>query len=247
MQAVSCVSLAGLPKMFLLVILTVGCGEVSDGSVQSSGESGETQTPGSVDDVDSDEYPVETVVIPAPVEEPEPVDAAAVYAGHCSGCHGTAGEGTEQAYQIQQPRLGYATWVVRNGRPGDPFDVAMPAYSDALLDDFTLSAVLAWLGEQPKPTTGEGLYVTYCGNCHGATGTGGIVREGIRFDARDEPEEVRFMVRGGSGSDRYNTRGSYMPAFDADELSDDELWLIIDFLRGGDGSSQPEWDVDEVE
>ena len=241
MQAVQRVCRAGLLGAFLVAISVAGCGEASTGSAPASSEAEGAQSSDSDEASSSDDHSFETALDPAPVQEPDPIDAPAVYGAYCSGCHGAQGEGTAQAYQIQQPVVGYATWVVRHGRPGTPFEVAMPAFGESMMSVGTLDAILAWLREQPRPTDGEGLYLTYCGNCHGPTGRGGIVREGITYDAEDEPDEVLRMVRGGSGGDRYQTRGSFMPAFDEQALTNDEVWLIVDFLRGGDGSSLPEW------
>lgn len=235
MQALQRLWVAGLLGAFLLPGAFVGCGEVSSDSGAESVEDIDTESSDFEDETGSGEQTEDT-------DSPE-----VVYAAYCAGCHGADGEGTDQGYQLHQPVTGYATWVVRNGRPGTPFSMAMPAFNEDLIDGATLNSILDWLKGQPKPTDGESLYLTYCGNCHGPTGRGGVVREGLTHDAQDEPEEMLAMVRRGSGADRYEARGSYMPSWSQTELTDHEVWLIVDFLRGGDGTAAPPWGEGEHE
>lgn len=155
----------------------------------------------------------------------------------CAGCHGTNGEGSDLGPQIQSPVVPYATWVVRNGREGIGYPEAMPQYTADVLSDATLTEMLDTLAAAPKPTTDEGIYARYCGNCHGATGRGGPTRQGIL----GELGELAENVRRGRSRGRYGSRRSYMPAWSSAELTSADLSAIRRFLlsvggrSGGDG------------
>lgn len=153
----------------------------------------------------------------------------AAYTTTCAPCHGPQGEGTALGYELQHPVEDYATWVVRNGRPaGGELAGVMAAYDADAFSDADLEATWAWLQAMPRAEDGEGLYLDFCGNCHGADGNGGAVREGARSTA----QSIMRHVRGGEGGSNFSARERYMPAFSADALSDAELALIIDFLGG---------------
>lgn len=57
--------------------------------------------------------------------EPGPVafegSSVEVFLAVCAACHGSTGEGTERGYELRHPARGYATFVVRTGRPGVGF------------------------------------------------------------------------------------------------------------------------------
>lgn len=155
------------------------------------------------------------------------------YAARCAGCHGPTGAGTDFAPQIRSPHEGYAAWVIRNGRRtagslGYPAD--MPAFGDSI-DEAELEEILSFLQEQPMPEDGEGLYLRFCGNCHGPDGRGGVVGESAREEAEDR-EDFFEIVREGEGGTSYGDRDDFMPARGRSELTDDELEKIRRFLLG---------------
>jgi mono/diheme cytochrome c family protein len=162
---------------------------------------------------------------------PPPPTGREVFALVCASCHGDDGEGTANGPQIESPVVGYATWVVRNGRARTRYPNPMVAYPEAAVSADQLTEILTWLRSFPKPQTGEGLYTRFCGNCHGPQGRGGRT-EGIGGNLGDIRERVR---RGHGGS---NYASEYMPAWGPDELSDNDLALIAQYLstfgRGGD-------------
>jgi hypothetical protein len=93
----------------------------------------------------------------------------------CAACHGPNGEGTALGYEIRHPVRPYATWVVRHGRTGGEFPgSAMLAYAPSSLTDAQLGTIFDYLDSLPQPTTGEGLYLDYCRNCHGTDARGGV-------------------------------------------------------------------------
>jgi mono/diheme cytochrome c family protein len=138
------------------------------------------------------------------------------------------GEGTVLGYELRHPLRPFSTWVVRNGRSGGEFpsSVMLP-YSADLLSDADLGAIFDYLASFPQPTTGEGLYLDYCANCHGADARGGMAGADISDKGFNDASE---KVRRGEGGVDYGNRAAYMPAFGGEVLSDDELRAITDYL-----------------
>lgn len=148
----------------------------------------------------------------------------------CAGCHGAQGEGSELGYELRHPDREFATWVVRNGRPGDEFENStMIAYDESVLSDEDLEKIWDYLDSFDQPTTGEELYLDYCGNCHGADGSGGIVAVDITDKLLADTVE---SVRVGKGGTDYDARAFYMPALDETTLSEDEVQAMIDYWGG---------------
>ena len=163
------------------------------------------------------------------------------YERSCLGCHGAVGEGTAFGYQIQEPVLDYATWVVRNGRTGNAeFVGPMPAFDEGDLSVAELNEILEFLRTQARPETGELLYKRFCGNCHGEMGSGGVVRQSITRDARRDPDGLLNTVRRGEGGNDYADRRNFMPSWSALEISDSEVWKIAQYL-GAEGEMPSNW------
>lgn len=155
----------------------------------------------------------------------------------CSTCHGANGEGVPPiGPEIRHVPAAYGTWVVRHGRPLPSAMVAFPQTSAdptvAAITDAELTSVLAWLDSLPKPTTGQGLYKDFCGNCHGPVNpTGGAVPVSIK----GKPiSDIVQKVRMGNGTDQ-SMRTMYMPPEDTTALTDAELQLIEQFLGATPG------------
>lgn len=147
------------------------------------------------------------------------------YQEKCASCHGANGEGNSKGYIVQQPVIGYSTFVIRNGRPGAGFADPMPKYTTTDLSDKQLTEMLTWLKSIPKPTTGKGLFNVYCANCHGADGRGGVSGEAVRG------KNYLAIVRFGHGGTNYSNRRSYMPAWSASEITDAEVALMQAYGR----------------
>lgn len=163
-------------------------------------------------------------------EQAGPMTGVEVFATTCAGCHGAAGEGHDRGPQLRFPVVGYATHVTRSGRDGRGFADPMPGYDHEEVDDEQLGQMWGWLHSGGKPTDGAGLWKTYCGNCHGPDGRGGPVDESVRGEDLGDWIEV---TREGEGGRRYGSRGDYMPAWSSREISDDEIRLMYDYIRGG--------------
>jgi mono/diheme cytochrome c family protein len=146
---------------------------------------------------------------------------------HCLMCHGEQGVGIVLGPEIQHPVRDFSTWVVRNGLPGVGYLKPMEAIPPAMLSDADLNLIFDYLDKPPQPTTAEGLYKDYCGNCHGADGKGGPTTRDITGDAVDPIEEV---VRQGTHLGMYEERNEYMPAYPTTRVSDAELQLISDYV-----------------
>jgi ubiquinol-cytochrome c reductase cytochrome c subunit len=159
-----------------------------------------------------------------------------LFADNCAQCHGSGGDGTVDAPQIRNPVHAYATYWIRNGR--DPsqmgFADTMPSFTETDLPDLT--PIFAWLDRTPRPTDGQGLFLRFCGNCHGADATGGRVGEDI---AGEESDDVAEKVREGHGGTSYAERTKYMPAWSTSDLTETEVTAIAAYLAtlpgGGDG------------
>jgi mono/diheme cytochrome c family protein len=180
---------------------------------------------------------------------PEETDGAKLFAENCGNCHGADGAGTlEDGPQIQSPVRGFATYVVRTGRGKEMgFKQEMEPFSTADLSDRQLTSILDFLSAVPHPTTGQGLYLRFCGNCHGANAQGGRVGESV---AREESDEIDEKVREGHGGTNYASREKYMPAWSSAELTTTEVQLITEYLGGlppgpGDDDDDDDDDTDE--
>lgn len=154
------------------------------------------------------------------------VDGLEYYSRDCARCHGASGEGTTRGYQIRNPVTAFATYVTRNGKPGGPYFNAMPAYTTAKLSDAQLTQMLNWLRSMPKPTDGAGLYTRFCTNCHGDNARGGRAGKNLK----NTLSRTLTFVRSGVGGSNYGARG-YMPAWKAAELSDQDVSLMVDYIR----------------
>jgi mono/diheme cytochrome c family protein len=159
-------------------------------------------------------------------------DPTQVYAAVCASCHGPRGEGVSgKGPEIQHPVRDFSTWVVRNGRSGNPGfpGQTMAAYTTAALSDATLTAIFDWLSTPalPKPTTGAALYKDFCANCHSATGTGGTAGH----NAKGQPlSKALQMVRSGHSLTQFSSRTGYMSKWSTTELTDAEVGLIVTYL-----------------
>jgi len=152
---------------------------------------------------------------PVPAEPLDlPSDGPGLYVALCATCHGEAGAGTEIAPEIQHPPADYFRWVVRNGLEG-AYDSPMLAFAESSLDADRLSAILTYLRELPQPSTDQGLYDDYCGNCHGEDARGGVTHKTIA--GKNEFLEV---LRQGKGGSDFAARARYMPSWQAGELED---------------------------
>lgn len=219
-------------SLVAVLAASLGCGDDSGGSggESSTGDVGSTSGDGSTSMAESTGAADSSGgAEESSTGEPAPLDGQAAYAAMCAPCHGAEGEGVaEFGYELRHPTREHATWVIRNGRPGDEFEnSAMAPYSTDALSDAQLTEIYDWLDSFDQPTDGEGLYLDYCRNCHGVDGQGGVVGEGV---VGKPASEIMQVVRSGENTADPGNRTAYMPAFGTDRISDAELQLIIDYI-----------------
>jgi len=164
-----------------------------------------------------------------------PTPAPAVWtSATCATCHGSVGQGVNLlAPEVRHLPATYAQYVVRHGRLFNGMQTGMVAYPTTSADplvpaisDADLTTVITWLDQQPRPTTGQGLFLDFCGNCHGRDGAGGIQPVKVTGETI---ATVNQKVRVGEGMDP-SMRNAFMPAEAASALSDAELALIEQFI-----------------
>lgn len=222
---------------WLLLTAVVACGG-DDGTEEAMTAADTGSMPGSTTDEVASESGDTSEADSSDSGDAEPPDGAQLFAQFCAPCHGNEAQGTDLAYEIQHPPVEYATWVIRNGRPGVEFpDAMMAAWAEATLSDAEVTAILEYLDEFPQPTTGEALYLDYCGNCHGADAQGGVVGVSPLEEIIDgDYDKVFEQVREGDDEGGPGARSNYMPAFGTDALTDVEVDLIVDYLIAVAGS-----------
>lgn len=155
-----------------------------------------------------------------------PVDGAAIYNAQCKVCHEDQGIGGKLGPELQHPVRDYATWVVRNGLPGAAFPKPMEKIGADALSDAELNMVWDYLDKPPQPTTGQALYLDYCGNCHGADGKGGPTTRNILM----ELDNLRDKVTNGAHAGDFGNRKEYMPKLKGAKLTDAEIDLIYAYV-----------------
>jgi mono/diheme cytochrome c family protein len=153
---------------------------------------------------------------------------AQIYAGTCSVCHGPDGAGTKLAPEIRHPPRNLLAWAVRMGREGKGFPAPMLPYTADKISDAAVTGIADLLWAQPRPTDAQGLYLDFCGNCHGPDGKGGSVAE-VAFGKK--ATEIDDIVRAGHGGTNLANRPKWMPAFSTTDLPDADLAAIKTFLN----------------
>jgi mono/diheme cytochrome c family protein len=238
------------------LLLTSGCrdeaeddagGGATTGASATTGAAGETSDGGSTGADATDDASDESTSTGAP---PAMLDGEQLFAAHCSACHGVDAGGGELAPQIRNPVVGFATWVVRHGRDDMPFEGPMSPIVVEVLPDEDLAKIIAHLRGFAVPDDGEGLYLRFCGNCHGADAWGGRVGVDLTHEASEGVEEFLEIVREGHGGADYGARTEYMPAWPADEITDDDVAAIVAWLQTvapGPGEGEEEDDDDGEE
>lgn len=176
-----------------------------------SGSTGPLRQPETTTDVSSTSEPV----VPA------------LYKAHCASCHGVEGRGKSgQAPEIQHPVNDYALWIIRTGRKHPTYLTGMPAFDEHLAPDSQVVDVLTYLHRVAQPTTGKGLFLDYCANCHGADARGGTTgRSLIGLSGAFEES-----VRQGRNLNQMGSRSNYMPRWKTSEVSEAEVSAMADYV-----------------
>ncbi len=161
--------------------------------------------------------------------------APALYMAHCASCHGEQGRGKPgEAPEIQHPVKDYATWIIRTGRSHATYLTEMPPFDEYLAPESEVADVLSYLNTFVQPTTGKGLFLDYCGNCHGADAKGGTTGHPL-IGLTGAFEEA---VRQGRNLNQMGSRTSYMPRWKEVELSDSEIGAMADYVLALDNTAK---------
>lgn len=152
-----------------------------------------------------------------------------VYERLCVSCHGEQGEGIDTVgMQLRYDDDTFSRYWIRNGRAATGgFADDMPAYASDVISDTQIDEMMTFINQAQHPTTGEGLYLQYCANCHGVTGGGGPSGHGIRGDSG-----ITGVSRNGKGGSSYGARRDYMTSWSTSQLSDTELQMIGAYVGG---------------
>lgn len=154
------------------------------------------------------------------------------YLDNCDACHEFMGEGKppdQGGPEVAHTDRGYARWVIRNGRSRPDFVQSMRGHPEDELPDNILEELLDYLDSIPQPTTPEGLYLDYCGNCHGLDAQGGITESDISVSS---VEAYIASTRSGHNLGMYAERQLFMPQFGPEQLSDEEITAIHGYVMG---------------
>ncbi len=146
-----------------------------------------------------------------------------IYAEQCAVCHGTEGQGTLRGLALRLVARDYASAVVRQGRQGNPsYEIPMPAYSKEQVTDKQLAEIWNYLEQLSARTSGLELYEGYCANCHGKDAKGGPSQQALP----ESLETLRLWIRWGQDPGAYLSRGTYMPRWNAWEISEQDIKSI---------------------
>ena len=168
-----------------------------------------------------------------------------VYLRDCAWCHGSEGQGGVNGPPLVGVGAASADFMLSTGRmpiarPEQQPDRAEVPYSRDQIDQ--LVSFVASLGSGPPVPSvdisrgdlaeGAALYEDQCAACHGSTGAGGALTNGLTAPPlRDStPVEVAEAIRlGGAG-----LRSGNMPKFGPEVLSDqqvDSVARYVEYLR----------------
>jgi cytochrome c oxidase cbb3-type subunit 3 len=181
----------------------------------------------------------------------------ALYAAHCSACHGDTGSGGVGVPLSLSSFLAsvddrYLRLTIRHGRPGR----VMPAFSH--LSDAQIGAIVGFIrGWSKKPAPefsdkpvagdvqhGKQLFATECADCHGENGEGGT-GTGVTFSRKRElpiiPPALNNQGFLAAASDemirhtlKFGRLGTPMDPFLDEGLSEQDLDDLVSYVRSWD-------------
>ncbi len=172
--------------------------------------------------------PDEGVDVPAEPDAPtieEALTGEQLYAVNCSVCHGADALGGELGPGVRYSDSGFAHFLVREGRESMTYPAPMIPIGEEALTDAEVDLIVDYLWSFPKPTTGEELFLQVCSGCHGADGRGGPTGRSV---AGEGHAAERLVRNGHSGA--YDDRREFMPSYDQQQITDQELQLLIAHL-----------------
>ena len=184
----------------------------------------------------------------APPSAPSPDRGRAIFATHCSSCHGPggAGDGAQAAELTSEPADLTDAVFMRGETPIDFFHVislgrrlgAMPAWEEVLSvqERWDVVSYIWTLATAPQQLAeGQGTFLAQCAGCHGATGRGegpyasllpkpvGDLTAMDQLAGRNDAELFHLVSDG--------IDGTAMPGFGR-TLDEQDRWAVVAFVRG---------------
>jgi mono/diheme cytochrome c family protein len=171
-----------------------------------------------------------------PAGIPSAADGQVLYAEYCTECHGADGEGQvpgarnfgDVDYMRGETPLNFYLAITEGVAGPAESQERMPSFSDELTSDQRWDLVYyVWrfATTDERLATGKEIYTAFCQECHGPDGRSQILDAADlsdqRFIAHQSPSDLYLSVTRGRGS---------MPAWQA-RLSQDERWMVIEYLR----------------
>jgi mono/diheme cytochrome c family protein len=171
-----------------------------------------------------------------PAGIPAAAAGQALYAEHCVDCHGADGNGQvpnarnfgDVDYMRGETPLDFYLAITEGIPSVEDVEDEMPAFGDKLSSDERWDLVyFIWQfsTSTERLDVGEQMYTFFCEECHGPDGRSQTLDAADlgdqRFIAHQSPATLYLSVTRGRGS---------MPAWQA-RLSQDERWMVIEFLR----------------
>jgi len=195
-----------------------------------------------------------------PLTSPDPAKGQAIYAEKCAPCHGDTGLGDgPQAAQLPNPpaAIGDPT-VARQSTPAVWFRIVtqgnldrfMPPFANSLTDGQrwdVLAYVYSLSMDAESLARGEQVYQQNCAACHGEGGQGdGPQATSLSATPADFTDQAFMAQHSAQALFSVVTEGQgEMPAF-GDQLSVDDRWAVVDYLRSltfasasGETAAQP--------
>ncbi len=159
-----------------------------------------------------------------------------LYAQYCSECHGADGSGQvpdarnfgDFDYMRGETPLDFYLAITEGVPSIEEVEYEMPAFGDSLSTDERWDLVYyiwRFATSDERLSVGREIFSTFCEECHGADGRSQVLDAADlsdqRFISHQSPSTLYLSVTRGRGS---------MPAFQA-RLSQDERWMVIEYLR----------------
>ncbi len=159
-----------------------------------------------------------------------------LYAEHCAECHGQDGSGQvpnardfgDVDYMRGETPLDFYLAITEGVASLEESEEEMPAFGEELSSDERWDLVYyVWrfATEERRLATGREIYTAFCEECHGEDGRSQVLDAADlsdqRFIAHQSPSTLYLSVTRGRES---------MPAWQA-RLSQDERWMVIEYLR----------------
>ena len=178
----------------------------------------------------------------APAAQQQPDAGRALYLQDCAWCHGPSGEGTEFGTTLRGVGAASADFMLTTGRMPIPEPINNPPQRPARYTEQQISALVAIVesfGDGPgiprvDPMRGDDrlgllLYQENCAACHGASGSGGAMTQGLIVPGvlESTPRQIAEAIRlGGAGLFTGN-----MPRFGPETLDDHDVNSIIAYIE----------------